>query len=329
MTIGQDVLVKWHAEKRMYKAWGEFLVESVLVGLKNIDSVSLDSFLKIPPIPRLKADDSYLTKVQRKKAKSQDINTIDDRVGVRFVVLLTEQISTIEDIIRSFGHSVSKDRDYEAERDLKPLEFAYQSVHLVVRPEFDRIYQGIKIPAGTACEVQIRTLLQHAHSELTHDRLYKSKREAPKGLHRSVARSMALIEATDDIFGDVARKLDEAESNIRGVVTKLDEIYRKVVGVEPEATSYNSEFIEDLTELGFDGDRTSVGFKVESLIDSKPYLAEKIADNRERQPLVYGISGVLYAYFLAIEDLYVLKKSWPLDYSYLEEICLDLGIVID
>ncbi|QII09237.1 RelA/SpoT domain-containing protein (plasmid) [Rhodococcoides fascians A25f] len=329
MTIEKDALAKWNLEKPVYQAWGKFIVQSVLSSLKNIDGSSLDNFLKIPPAPRLKADDSYLAKVQKKTAKDQDIETIDDRVGVRFVVLLTEQISEIEDIVRSFGHSVSKDRDYEAERDLKPLEFAYQSVHLVVRPKSDLIYQGVAIPAGTACEVQIRTLLQHAHSELTHDRLYKSKREAPKSLHRSVARSMALIEATDDIFGDVARKLDEAESNVRGVVTKLDEIYRKAVEVEPTATNYNSEFIEDLIELGFEGDGTSVASRVESLIESKPYLAEKIASNRERRPLMYGISGVLYAYLLATESLYDLKELWPLDLSYLQEICLDLGISID
>ena len=268
-------------------------------------------------------------KVRRKIVSNQGLDSIDDRVGVRFVVLLAEHISLIEKIIESFGFSVSKDRDYEAEREEKPLEFSYQSVHLVVRPCEDEVHNGTVVPAGTACEVQIRTLLQHAHSELTHDRLYKSRREPPRGLHRSVARSMALIEATDDIFGDVAKQLDAAEAKIRSVVLALDSIYLDKVGVAPESAKYNAEFVEELVACGVDFELDSIGDRVETMIGEKSYIIDRISANRSVEPLIYGVSGVLLAYLLAIHRLEKVKRCWPLDYKYLSSICLDIGISID
>lgn len=329
MTAESDALAKWHEEKEVYQAWGDALTDKVLQGLAADDEISIEKFLKIPAKPRLKEDDSFLTKVRRKIAKGESMDTIDDRVGVRFVVLLTEQISVIEELIRSFGYTVSKDRDYEAEREKEPMIFTYQSVHLVVRPREDETHGSITVPAGTACEIQIRTLLQHAHSELTHDRVYKSRRDPPRGLYRSVARSMALIEATDDIFDDVALKLDQAEAKVRSVARNLDAIYRERIDAEPEAERYNAEFIEDLLECGFDEDLDSISSRIESMIDTKPYIATKIKENRLNQPLMYGISGVLFAYLLTLESLDRLKIHWPLDYKYLEDICLDVGICID
>ncbi|MGW5153660.1 GTP pyrophosphokinase [Rhodococcus koreensis] len=329
MTAEADALKQWAAEKPIYLAWGQALTEKVTKALAASPDTSGDTFLKIPAVPRVKSDDSFLAKVRRKIVSGQDINSIDDRVGVRFVVLLTEQISLIEAIIQGFGFSVSKDRDYEAEREEKPLEFSYQSVHLVVRPCEEMEYKGIAIPVGTACEVQIRTLLQHAHSELTHDRLYKSRREPPRGLHRSVARSMALIEATDDIFGDVAKRLDAAEAQIRSVLRALDSIYLDKVGVGPESAKYNAEFVEALIECGVDNDLGTIGDRIEEMISEKPYIIDRIVANRTAEPLIYGVSGVLLTYLSALHRLDKVKYCWPLDYKYLTSICLDLGISID
>src|SRR5690606_22227118 len=101
----------------------------------------------------------------------------------------------------------SKDKDFEAEREAHPLEFVYQSVHYVLKSKPGQAFNGVNLPAGLACEIQVRTLLQHAHSELTHDTLYKPKATAKPAVHRTVAKSMALIEATDEFFDEAMRKL--------------------------------------------------------------------------------------------------------------------------
>jgi hypothetical protein len=133
---------------------------------------------------------------------------------MRFVVLLTADIKKVGEVIeagvRQGFWEASKDRDYEKERLDKPLEFSYQSVHYVLRAKAGIVHQGYNIPEGASSEVQIRTLLQHAHSELTHDTLYKPKTTAQSEVKRTVAKSMALIEATDEFFEKAIKDLDEA-----------------------------------------------------------------------------------------------------------------------
>ena len=73
------------------------------------------------------------------------------------------------------SESWTKDKDYEAEKLAKPLEFSYQSVHYVLRSKAGLLLTASRLPEGLACEVQFRTLLQHAHSELMHGTLYKPK----------------------------------------------------------------------------------------------------------------------------------------------------------
>ena len=53
------------------------------------------------------------------------------------------------------------------------------------------------------CEIQIRTLLQHAFAEVSHDSTYKGPYKNDKGILRHLAKSMALMEATDDYFCNI------------------------------------------------------------------------------------------------------------------------------
>ncbi|RWP54341.1 MAG: hypothetical protein EOR07_34055 [Mesorhizobium sp.] len=43
----------------------------------------------------------------------------------------------------------------------------------MVRSKDELTFDGETIAAGTPCEIQVRTILQHAYSQLTHDTIYK------------------------------------------------------------------------------------------------------------------------------------------------------------
>jgi putative GTP pyrophosphokinase len=172
-----EFLRKWDSEREMYIAWGSFVATQISDALQVADqTLDLKKFLKIPPTPRVKEADSLLGKAfHRNKPYKNPYEEIEDKIGVRFVVLLTSDIKNIARVIENskLWHA-SLDKDYEAERDNRPLEFTYQSMHYVLKAADDlTIENGIAIPRGTPCEVQLRTLLQHAHSELTHDSIYK------------------------------------------------------------------------------------------------------------------------------------------------------------
>lgn len=124
-----------------------------------------------------------------------------DLVGTRFVVLLSEDIDTVCQAIESlteFDARISK--NYLDEIELNPKLFDYQSKHYEIRPKNELHIGDLKISKQICCEVQVRTLLQHAYAELVHDSVYKPVGIVPKSAERHIARSMALMETTDDLF---------------------------------------------------------------------------------------------------------------------------------
>lgn len=218
---------KYESEIDIYSEWGNIIKNNILDSLidKNYD---LSVLLKIPPNPRIKGIESIISKAYyRGKAYKDPYNEITDKVGVRFVVLFVEEIRIIEDIITNNNKwTYSKDKDFEKEKDLKPTEFVYQSQHYILRNNNSDLNTGkFVIPVDTPCEVQIRTLLQHAYSELTHDTIYKPNFHIQSELHRLASRSMALIETTDTIFTKVNLKLEEIVKERNKYIEELAEIY--------------------------------------------------------------------------------------------------------
>lgn len=57
---------------------------------------------------------------------------------------------------------------------------------------------GMTVTAGTPCEVQVRTLLQQAHSELTHDTIYKPRVVQTPDMHRAAARMNSRVCSKND-----------------------------------------------------------------------------------------------------------------------------------
>lgn len=318
-----EALAEWQRDKPIYEAWGDLLTSQIIDALEAQIHEPIGQFLKIPPKPRVKLVDSLRVKIQRKIRDGKPLDTIDDRVGVRFVVLLTEQIKQVEAAITSLGYSHTKDRDYESERNARPLEFAYQSVHLVVRPREDLQYGEITIPKNLACEVQIRTLLQHAHSELTHDRLYKARSLPPQNLNRAVARSMALIEATDNIFSEVSRELEVTESELRELMEHLDQLYEELFNELPIEPRYSAHIVGDLLRCGVVDSKQ----KVTALFkEEKAYLVDRIQERRDAGDVLAKTSAVLMAYLCVVESSDIAAAYWPASRQELIDIGVDVGM---
>lgn len=243
----QDFLQKWNEETPMYDSWGHFVTSTICEKLKETGK-DLNFFLKQSPIHRVKDSSSFLDKAFYRPNKEYDnpYNDIEDKVGCRFVVLLLEQIEELTRIIRTSDHwSYIECRHFGTERRKDPLLFTYQSVHYVVRSRCDFEHNGLNIKAETPCEIQIRTLLQHAYAELTHEAIYKAKTIVEPEVHRTVAKSMALIETTDDFFSDVNTKLNSRLSDNFNLQSQLDQLYKDYVGVSSSQAQKSSIIILD------------------------------------------------------------------------------------
>lgn len=323
-----EFLQHWNAQKDAYSAWGRLVRFDVENRLSKVTpALDLGSFIKIPAKPRLKEDDSLLTKAfHRNKGYTDPFNQIEDKVGVRFVVLLTSDIEKIQQVIEASDlWTYSLDKDFEADKESRPAEFGYQSKHYVLRAAKDVEYEGFLVLKNTSCEVQIRTLLQHAHSELTHDNIYKrdSTKEVSKDVQRTVAKSMALIEAVDDYFLHAVRALEEATKVERDALLALQQIYEKHIGLPSIPTKTDQIVLEAFRDFL----TKDLGAAIEELLALKPWIVKKIIDRRSRS-VIYRQAWILLIYYAVGKSQYTANKIWPFTDDEISQIYIDFGKII-
>ncbi|WOZ75693.1 GTP pyrophosphokinase family protein [Kosakonia sacchari] len=312
--------------QKAYAAWGQFVSEEINRTLRNsIGDDKAAIFLKLHSDPRLKTIASALGKVSR-KGYDNPIVQMTDLVGVRFVVLLSVEIETISDIIETCDKwyaTVSK--DYLSEIDVNPKIFDYQSRHYEVRPKARFDYCGESITPEMCCEVQVRTLLQHAYAELVHDSIYKPSSEVPKSAERQIARSMALMETTDDLFCKTMEILADNSKKRNKLLEFLSEYYADKIGKEYIDEDINVNF--SVIDTFKDHIDDNLPNKIHTFLCMKKYITAKIINRVDSNPL-FSQPCILFVYWLAhqIDSGEILSK-WPLpgNISGLELVLSDLG----
>ncbi|WP_329502681.1 RelA/SpoT domain-containing protein [Klebsiella aerogenes] len=309
-----------------YEAWGKFVSEEINNALR--DSLGFEKaalFLKIHSKPRFKSIASALGKVSRKGYENPVVQ-MTDLVGVRFVVLLSTEIKTISNIIEScdkWDSTVSK--DYESEINVNPKIFDYQSRHYEVRPKTQFDYCGESITPEMCCEVQVRTLLQHAYAELVHDSIYKPSSDVPKSAERQIARSMALMETTDDLFCKTMEILSDNSKVRNELFDFLSGYYADKIGKQyiEEDIHVNHSVIDAFK----DHIDSNLPNKIHILISEKKYIPTRIINRCEYNPL-FSQPCILFVYWLASEkDSGEMLSKWPLpgNINGLELVLSDLG----
>lgn len=292
--------------KPALEAWGEFVLDRIkeFVGIE-IGVERLESFFKIEPNCRTKTISSAIEK-QKKKNYLDPLDQMSDLVGARFVVLLKTDIEIVERaVLTSTSWSKSKDRDPEDERGERPNNFDYQSVHIVVHnnQEFER--NGVLITEGIACEIQIRTLLQHAYAELVHDKFYKSQEATPQSARRLIARSMALMETTDEMFVAAVQELERVNQDISEWCSLLDEAVGPLLPCFI-STSEDEDALELLNTYKFLLDAADTN-EVQALL---PLFRTRI-QQRAIQANLFSKPVVLMVYWLAQNQPLQLDAIWP------------------
>ena len=284
----QEFIKKYEEEKPLFRSWGNKIAETI--NQKLFDrGINPSEFLKIPINVRIKDNTSIIAKAfLRKDKKYTDPYTqITDKVGIRFVVLDLDEINVIKEIIEAQDDwDCSKDVDFEKNYAERPELFVYQSVHYIVRNCNIVDYNGVKIPANTPCEIQIRTLLQHAYAELSHQTVYKSNAQINPMVKRKLARSMALIEATDELFKEVRQDM-----------RIVDDLYISIIDSAKNFISF-PYYIESLSSTIFDSYKESIINNnistniIEDFINNKSFLIQNVKDNKfadvvYQQPIIF------------------------------------------
>ncbi|MCS3532189.1 GTP pyrophosphokinase family protein [Chryseobacterium sp. JUb7] len=166
---------------------------------------------------RVKENQSLARKIEKKIDKYSSINDITDIVGVRIITHLESDVDLVEKLIRDEfkideGNSIDK-------RELNNDQFGYRSLHLVISLNNSRdslteysAYKDLK------CEIQIRSILQHAWAEIEHDLGYKGKIEIPDQYKRNFNRLSALLETADKEFDRLKKELSTYEYDVSDMI---------------------------------------------------------------------------------------------------------------
>ena len=317
MNKYNEFLELYEKEKPMYKAWG-YYVKNYIDQKLNLSKEDYYRVVKIPVEPRVKGTASLVQKAFVRKQYTDPYNEITDKVGIRYVVMVVDQIKIIQKIVQECElWRYSKAQDFEVKKLENPNVFDYQSVHYVVKAATDIEYNDVVIKKDTPCEIQIRTLEQHAYAELSHDYFYKSEQDIMPQMKRNLARSMALNETTDELFSKVYKMIEEEKKDYYCLNNQLKELM--------EFDNYD----EKLSKSIYD----QLGEMITKYVDIgvvKDFIKPFLGSIKENQDLIiYQQPIVIIIYYLAQMHSKELEEKWDLTLDMLQPIFDDLGIYFD
>lgn len=164
---------------------------------------------------RVKTEASLTGKLELKGTKYNSLADITDIIGLRVITFYIDDVDKVASAVERMF-----DVDWENSVDKRKLHeidsFGYLSVHYICSvPEFPYRF-----------EIQIRTVLQHAWANMSHDTGYKSGVEVPKGYLRSMSRIAGMLELIDDEFSRIRIELSDYRRRVQALVASgnLDEV---------------------------------------------------------------------------------------------------------
>lgn len=173
-----------------------------MITQKNVPIFAIES--------RIKDEDSLLEKISRKGYEAQ-IETVDDLCGIRVICYYQTDIDITCKLIDDEFDIISKE---DKQDELDENKFGYRSFHYVVKLKNEWLTHPVARGLdGLKAEIQVRTMLMHTWSAISHKLLYKREADVPPQLRRKLNRLSALIELADEQF-DAIKEMKVKYKNV-------------------------------------------------------------------------------------------------------------------
>jgi len=187
-------------------------------------------------VGRLKDSNSLSNKIEKKGDKYHQLSDITDLVGLRIITYLESEVDIIAEILKK--EFETDEENSIDKRILKNDQFGYRSLHIVLSLSAERIkLSEYSKFAFFKCEIQIRSILQHAWAEIEHDLGYKGV-NIPDDFKRTFNRLAALLETADLEFVKLKSQLTDYEKNIS-----------KLIEAKPEDVDINKTSIGSFMQM--------------------------------------------------------------------------------
>ncbi|MBI2837262.1 MAG: hypothetical protein HYX75_03045 [Acidobacteria bacterium] len=185
---------------------------------------------------RPKALSSFADKIFRKRAGHKNpVDEFTDLCGGRVIVHTPEEVKAVSKFIEDH-FLIDWENSVDVSQRHRPAEFGYRSVHYIVsfrEGTFPNPIVSTHVPKvlyrmeNPRAEVQVRTLLEHAWADISHDFVYKAGFKVPEALERELAAVAALLENADNSFSRVVDAL-RAYSSSFGVYMTPERMQREI-----------------------------------------------------------------------------------------------------
>ena len=225
---------------------------------------------------RVKSAPSLKQKIERPDKQYRVLEDVTDLLGIRITTLFVNGIDRVAAVLPKI-FDIDSTRSVDKREMNSSERFGYQSLHMIATLNQNRreLLEHRDI-AGLYCEIQIRSILQHAWAEIEHDLGYKARHGGPPDVRRRFSKLSALLELADDEFlrlrADVERATatDDVEASPETtrvtpvtlgvllasdpVATRLLEELTAVFNTSPSEldTSTLDDRVEELQQLGLD-----------------------------------------------------------------------------
>ena len=186
-----------------------------------INTLLTSSGLQVHTIThRCKDAASLAGKLSRPEKTYEALSDITDLAGLRITTYFSSDVDRVAEILeREFR--VDPHASVDKRKYADPDRFGYSSLHYIAElfpartqlPEYSRFH-------GLKCEIQVRSILQHAWAEIEHDLGYKSAAGVPTEVRRRFARVASLLELADDEFGQIRVTLKNYEASVASKISK-------------------------------------------------------------------------------------------------------------
>lgn len=174
---------------------------------------------------RAKSLESLREKLGRGERQCQALSEVTDLAGIRIITYFGDDVDEIGTIIeREF--TVIAEQSIDKRKALDPDRFGYLSLHYVCTFPAGRTHFPEYAPySGYICEIQVRSILQHAWAEIEHDLGYKAPQGIPRAIRRRFSRLAGLLETGDEQFMVIRDELAAYASEVkRDIAEKPSEV---------------------------------------------------------------------------------------------------------
>ncbi|TGL18590.1 (p)ppGpp synthetase [Leptospira bourretii] len=206
---------------------------------------------------RIKERNSIEKKIIEKN-KYNTLEDITDIIGIRIITNLNSDVDQVYKIIKE-NFAIDETNSID-KRNKKYNEFGYKSLHVVFSHKKEReILPEYKNCNKYKYEIQIRTILQHAWSEIEHDLGYKSDLQIPDEYKRTFYKISMLLEYADDEFEKINYQIREYRKQIpiaNLTITNEIPINNETLKAYLQENKNIQKILEHISNLGYETDNT-------------------------------------------------------------------------